>query len=351
MDNGDEVLDADQNIRRQVGRTIANWTVVILSLALLGGWASTGIYTLEPGEAAVILRLGSYNRTVSEPGLKWLLPAPLEYLSRVKVSQLRRQEFGAEDVEGERGASAIQTVDSNIVNLRYVMTYQIDDAFTFAFGMASPDETLHDAAQAAVRQVVGQREIDAVLSAERQAIESEARQVLEENLQSYFGDKQRSPFRISAIQLQVVQPPAEVQEAFDDVVAAQQDEVRAVSVARGDAREISARAEARMVELSEEARAYKDSLIAKAKGEAERFSALLAEYERAPEVTRQRLYLETMEQVLPVVEKLVIEPDTVNMFPVLPPQAAQSLPPVSAPARLTPALGAQPSASPGEEKP
>lgn len=362
MDEGDEDLGTDQRIRRKVGRTLFNWVVVILSLALLGGWASTGIYTLEPGESAVILRLGAYHRTVSEPGLKWLFPAPLEYASRVRVAELRRQEFGSVGADGEQGASAIQTVDSNIVNLRYVMTYQINDPFSFAFGMASPGETLHDAAQAAVREVVGQRDIDAVLSLERQAIENEARSVLEQTLQSYFDDsaRQRSPFKISAFQLQVVQPPAEVQAAFDDVVAAQQDEVRVVSVARGDAREIIARAEARVVELKEDAQGYKDSLIAKATGEGQRFSALLSEYELAPEVTRRRLYLETMEQVLPMVEKLIIEPNTVNMFPLLPLPGARSLPAVSAappvaaeavPPPSTQEALAPPSTAPDEGKP
>ena len=128
---------------------------------------------------------------------------------------------------------------------------------------------------------------------------------------------------------------------FDDVVAAQQDEVRSVSVARGSAREISASAEATVEELGESAQAYKDSLVARSKGEADRFIALLAEYQRAPEVTRRRLYLETMEEVMPTVEKLIIEPNTVNMFPVMPspgrPQAASPVsPPLPTPARAAP---------------
>jgi membrane protease subunit HflK len=334
----DEDLGTDGRIRSQVGRTALNWVVVGLSLATIGAWAWTGIYQLDPGEAAVVLRLGKYNRTVSEPGLKWLLPAPLEYASVVNVTEIRRQEFGAgKSLDGEARDYSIQTVDSNIVNLRYVMTYQVDDAFSFVFGMASPDETLHDAAQAAVRQVVGQRNIDAVLSGQRQSIEDEAHMVLTENLESYFPGENRSPFQIQAIQFQIVQPPAQVQAAFDDVVAAQQDEVRAVSVARGDAREISARADAKAVELEEQSQAYKDSMISKSRGEADRFSALVAEYERSPEVTRRRLYLETMEQVLPRVEMLIVEPNTVNMFPVLP-QQRETSPPA---AILAPSMGAR----------
>ena len=319
MADDEEDLGTDQHIRRQVGRSVFNWSVVGLSLALIGGWAYQGIYQLDPGEAAVVLRLGEYNRTVSEPGLKWLLPAPLEYASVVNVTEIRRQEFGAgRSPAGEEREYAIQTVDSNIVNLRYVMTYQVADAFSFVYGMASAHDILHDAAQAAVRQIVGQRSIDAVLSGQRQSIENEARTVLTENLEGYFPGREASPFRIQAIQFQRVQPPAEVQEAFDDVVAAQQDEVRAVSVARGDAREISARADAEVVELTEQSEAYKASLISKARGEADRFTSLVVEYERAPEVTRRRLYLETMEQVLPRVEMLIVEPGSVNMFPVLP---------------------------------
>ena len=348
----DEERSTDEKVRGGVGRRIVTWTVVLSSLAVIGAWASTGIYELSPGEAAVILRYGKYNRTIDTPGIKWMVPGPLEYRTVVNVSEIRLQEFGARQVEaaepesqeaeaepkaGHRtlAGNAIQTADNNIVNLSYVLQYRVDDAFSFVFGMADPQATLHDATQAAVREIVGRKTIDEVLSEQRAQIEREARDVLHAILRSYFGEKSEiSPFHIDAIQLQVVQPPSEVQEAFDDVVAAQQDEQRAISEARGDARETLERANATAVEFKQEALAYKEATVVEARGEAARFEALLTEYRLAPEVTRRRLYLETMEEIMPAVDKLIIEPNTASMLPFFPMQGRV---PVAAPAPPPPA--------------
>ena len=321
----DEELGTDAKIRRQVGRTIANWLMVFASLAVLVGWGAMGVYQLEPGEAAVILRVGAYDRTVSEPGLKWHWPPPLEYAATVNIAEIRRLEFGAPtvepDAEGSRAVpgQAIQTVDSNIVNLSFVLQYEVDDAFSFVYGMAQPRETLHDATQAAVREVIGHEDVDAVLSVGRAQIQTRAQEILQRTLAEYFGGADHeSPFLIRQIKLQDVQPPDQVQGAFDDVVAAQQDEVRVVSIARGDAQEIRERANAEAIELRQAAMAYKEAKVLESRGESRRFESLLAEYRRAPDVTRRRLYLETMEDVLPGIEKVIVEPDTVNMMPFLP---------------------------------
>ena len=137
-------------------------------------------------------------------------------------------------------------------------------------------------------------------------------------LDAYFAQAERSAFQIERVQLQDVQPPAEVQDAFEDVVSATQDEQRALSEARGDVREIIERANAEAREIREAATAYKEAKLLEAGGEADRFVALLAEYKRAPEVTRERLYLETMEAILPQVDKVIVEPDTVNLMPYFP---------------------------------
>jgi membrane protease subunit HflK len=240
---------------------------------------------------------------------------------------VRREKFGLAEGEaamepGEKTATfenAIQTSDSNIVNLSYEVQYTIDDPYSFLYAIAAPQETLRDAAQAAVREVVGRTSVDGVLSEERAHIESEARRILQETLEQYFArEGKRSPFDIDRFNLNIVQPPTQVQAAFDDVVAAQQDAARAVSEAQGDAKEITARANAQATELIESATAYKQAKILEASGEAQRFVALQQEYERAPEVTRRRIYLETMEQVMPDVDKVIVEPNTVNVLPFLP---------------------------------
>ena len=334
-DPDEEDLPAADSIRRRAGRTAANWTAVMLSLGVIAAWAYTGLYQLEPGEAGVILRLGKYTRTVTEPGLKWHLPQPIEEVSRINATELRREKFGLGESgsmkPGEETATfenAIQTSDSNIVNLSYEVQYTVDDAYAFLYGMAEPQRTLRDAAQSAVREVVGRTSVNGVLSEERARIEQEARDTLQEILRSYFArEGMESGFEIDAINLNIVQPPHPVQEAFDDVIAAQQDGARAIFQARGDGREIVERAKAEAIELEEAAAAYREAKILEASGEAQRFVALQREYALAPEVTRRRLYLETMEQVLPTVDKVIVEPDTVTMFPVLPlPRAASPTP-------------------------
>ncbi|MGH0037803.1 MAG: FtsH protease activity modulator HflK [Myxococcota bacterium] len=333
-------LAADERIRRQVGRTIANWAAVLLSLGVIVGWGVTGFYQLAPGEGAVILRVGQFDRTESEPGLRWHWPPPLESHDKVNIQEIRRERFGfgavEEAVPGEQTATfetAIQTADSNIVNLAYVVQYRVADAFPFLYGLADPVDTLRQAAQAAVRETVGSKSIDEVLSTDRGEIQQEAQRILQTTLDGYLRETRfagQSAFDIGRVVLQVVQPPAAVQEAFDDVVAAQQDLDRAISVARGDAKEIRERADAEAREKLEAATAYKDAKILEARGEAGRFSALFEEYARAPEVTRRRLYLETMEQVMPSIEKVVVEPDAVSLMPFFPLQGRT--PAVGAPA-------------------
>lgn len=340
-DDDDEPLDTDERIRRSVGRTLVTWTVALASLAVIAGWGLTGLYQLEPGEAAVVLRLGAFDRTVTEPGLKWHLPPPFETVEVVNYTRIRREKFGL--VQGrapEPGAetatreSAIQTADSNIVNLSYEVQYRIQDAFSYVYGMAEPEETLRDAAQAAVREVVGKTSVDDVLAEGRGVVQRQAERILQSIFDSYFASwtSHRGPFEIESVNLLVVQPPQAVQDAFDDVQSAQQDQDRAASQARGDATEILERAKAEAIELREAAEGYKRAQIIEARGKAQRFVALLQEYRFAPEVTRRRLYLETMEEVMPGVDKVIVEPETVQLMPFFPtarPPAAPAPPPVS----------------------
>jgi len=324
----------DVDARRGVTRTIVNNLVLLISLGVLGGWGWQGVYTLELGESAVILFMGALDRIDSTEGLRLHWPPPIEYHEIVNTSGLRSEAFGAQasqstpgvpsDAEETEIASgirrdAIQTADSNIVNVTYELQYKVADAYAFAFGMASPGEILHDATEAAVRDVLGKRTIDAVLSQDRSEIEEDAKTLLEGRLASYFEDTDLEPaFFIDKINLQKPQPPEPVREAYADVVSAGQDEKRSLSTAAGDAREILERARAEATEHREQAEAYRRAKVTLAAGEATRFSALLSEYSAAPEVTRRRLYLETMEEILPGVEKVIVEPDTVNMLPMLP---------------------------------
>ena len=333
-------LDASEKAGRGVTRTIMNTTLLLVSLAVLFGWAYQGVFELAPGESAVILRLGAFDRvrSIEGPWVHW--PPPLESHRIVNTSRSRTESFGAQPTRSTQGTpvdaeeaeiaqqikrDAIQTVDSNIVNVAYELQYKVGDPFSFAYSMAKPDEILHDATEAAMRSVIGSRTIDAVLSQDRKEVAQEAEAQLTEMLGSYFqvtGNK--SAFNVDRINLEKPQAPEAVREAFADVVSAGQDEKRSSLVATGDVREIMERARSEVAELLQQAEAYKRAKKIEAEGEATRFKALVAEYKAAPEVTRRRLYLETMEEVLPGVEKVIVEPDTVNMLPMFPLGGANS---------------------------
>jgi membrane protease subunit HflK len=304
-------------VRRQVGRTLANVFVIAVSLAVLLAWAYFGFYQIEPGQHAVILRFGLYARTVKEPGLKWHLPPPIESHELVNVSSIEKQEFGfpssGEASEQQRLEGTVQTRDNNLAHVGFVVQYRIKDAFFSRYRVANPRDTLRDTAQAALREVIGRTTIDGVLAERRGIVERETQSLLQTTL-----DRYETGLLIDGVQLQEVQPPPEVQGAFDDVIAAAQDRSRAINEAEGYANEVLPRARAESAELRQSAEGYRDAKVAEAEGAAARFTALLAEYRKAPEVTRKRLYLETMEEVLPGVEKLIVEPGTASVLPYLP---------------------------------
>jgi len=320
MANDDDQLPAEEQVRRSVARTVGNTFVAVALLAGLGAWSFYyGTYTLYPGQAAIILRLGAYDRTVATEGLKFHLPAPIEEHEIVKVDELRKEEFGVGGVEeGATDVAAIQqasmqTQDNAIVRLSFVVQYRYGDAFRARYSLQDPDSVLRDAAQASVREVVGRMTIEDVLSERRDDVAVDSARILQDTIDGY-----ESGILVTEVQLQEVQPPEEVRQAFDDVVAAAQDANRAVNEAEGYRNEVLPKARGEAAEIIAKANGYRDAKIAESSGEAERFLALVTEYEKSPEVTRKRLYLETMEAILPTVEKVVIEPGSAQVVPYLP---------------------------------
>ena len=313
----------EERVRRSVARTLANVTLLVASIAVLGAWAYFGFYQLEPGQAAVILRFGEYVRTEGDPGLRWHWPPPLESHEIVNVESLDKEEFGARHGEEQseeevRHEASMQTSDNNIVHVAFVAQYRIKDAFKSRYRVAEPRAILRDAAQAAVRGVVGRHTIDGVLRQERGVVQSESEEALQESL-----DRYEAGLEVVGIELQDVSPPSEVRAAFDDVLAAMQDRDRSVNEAEGYANEVLPKARAQAIEAVESAKGYRDSKIAEASGEATRFRAIATEYQKAPDVVRTRLFLETMEEVLPNVRAVVVEPGTAVM-PYLPLEATRA---------------------------
>jgi membrane protease subunit HflK len=267
----------------------------------------------------VLLRLGKHYDTVTAEGLHFTWPRPIVTLEKLNVSEVRSEEFGFRGGESEiKDAeklleATMQTSDNNIVRVSFAVQFSIKDAFAARFRVAQPEAVVRDAAQAAMREVVGRMTVDGVFRERRGVLASEVEYLLQDILDAYD-----SGIEIRRVLLQEVQPPAPVRAAFDDVVAAKQDASRLVNEAEGYRNELIPRARAEATELREGAFAYRDAKVAQATGEAERFTAVAAEYRKAPEITEKRLYLETMEFVLPSVEKVIIEPGTASVLPYLP---------------------------------
>jgi membrane protease subunit HflK len=327
----DGPLTTEERVRRGAARTLMNVVTVLVALAVLAAWAYTGFYQLSPGKNAVILRFGAVDRVESQPGLRWHLPPPLASHEIVAVDTLEREEFGGAEpreagAEGDLDDAAMQTKDNNIVYLDFVVQYRIGDPVDARFRVADRRGILRDAAQAAVREIVGRNSIDDVLSEGRGAIENETLEQLQALL-----DRYQAGIEVTSVQLQEVQPPPLVRAAFDDVIAAAQDRDRQIQEARGYENEVLPRARAESRELESAAAGYREAKVSEARGEAARFNSIYEEYRRAPAVTRRRLYLEAMEEVLPKVEKVIIEPGTATLLPYLP-----SLPRSRAPAPAPP---------------
>lgn len=319
MASDEENLSADEKVRRSVSRTLGNAVFLLVVVALLGGWASLGFYTLQPGQASVLLRFGRHVGTIEQAGWHWTLPPPLVVRVVLNASELRNEDFGfrgREDAETPRDKlleATMQTSDNNIVRVGFAVQYRIKDPFAARFRVAHPQEVVRDAAQAAMREVVGRETVDGVLRERRAAVSAEAASLLQQILDSYDAG-----IDVDKVQLQDVQPPAPVRGSFEDVVAATQDASRVVNEAEGYRNELIPDARGEAAERLQAAYGYRDAKIAESTGEAERFRAIAAEYVKAPEVTEKRLYLETMESILPEVETVIIEPGTAQVLPYLP---------------------------------
>jgi membrane protease subunit HflK len=306
---------AGDPVERSARRTVRRIGIGLLLLGGLAAWeALTGYYQLNAGEAAVILRLGRYERTEDREGPQLMLPFPIETRDVVHVGVSQRRDFGdAEGADAARSAeTAMQTGDNNIVLVEFVVQYRVGKPFEALYGMAGRDDMLWDVAQAAMREVVGRESVDGVLVDRKTAIAQEAADRMQQLLDLY-----KSGLVIESVDIQDAQPPLALRAAFNDAQAARQDKNRQVNEAQGYANEVVPRARGEAAELIAGAAGYRGARVAEAGGEAARFRALAAEYALAPRVTRKRLYLETLEAVLPAAEKIVAEPGSATLLPYL----------------------------------
>jgi len=275
-------------------------------------WLLSGIYIVRPGEQGVVRRFGKIVG-ITEPGPHYRIPWPIEKVDKPKVQQVRRIEIGFETISPGPPArywfheeeSLMLTADEQIIDAQIVIQYKIKDAAKYLFNVKNlegPQGTIKDAAEVALRHVVGQRPIDDVLIEKKLQVEDDIRELLQQIIDGYDGGIQ-----IKEVKLQTVQPPKEVAAAFSDVVSAKEDREKLVQEAEGYKEDILPKARGQKEKIIREAEGYKEERVMRARGDAEKFLAILQKYREAKEVTRKRLYLETMEKVLPGVKKFIID--------------------------------------------
>jgi membrane protease subunit HflK len=259
--------------------------------ALLVLWFITGFYVVDEQERGVVLRFGAYERTTS-PGWGWRAPWPIERLEVVNVTQVRQV----------NDRQSMLTKDENIVDVELTVQYRVSSAEEYLFNVADPDMTLKQATKSAVRETVGRSEMDFILTEGREEIADSTKRLLQERLDAY-----KTGLIVSEVNLQQAQPPEAVQAAFADAIKAREDQQRLKNEAEAYANERLPKARGTAARQIQEATGYRDQTIARAEGDASRFSQLISEYRKAPAVTRDRLYLDSMNDVMTGSSKILLD--------------------------------------------
>lgn len=277
----------------------------LIAIVVVVIWMGTGIFIVQEGQQAVITRFGRYASTVGA-GFNWRLPYPIERHELVYVTQIRSVDVGRDNVIRTTGLkeSAMLTEDENIVEIKFAVQYRLNDARAWLFESKNPQDAVVQAAETAVREVVGKMKMDTALAEERDQIGPRVRALMQVIL-----DRYKIGAEVVGINLQQggVRPPEQVQAAFDDVLRAAQERERAKNEAQAYANDVIPRAVGAASRLAQEAEGYKARIVAQANGDGQRFKLLLAEYQKAPQVTRDRLYLESMQQVYSNVTKVMVD--------------------------------------------
>ena len=288
-------------------------------LLLLVVWIIPGtFYFVEPDEEGVVTRFGKFSRTTS-PGLHFKYPSPIEHAATPKITQVRRAEIGFRAAQGRPtqrvpAESLMLTGDQNIVDMNLVVQYRIMDSVQYLFNVRRPHKLIRDSAETVIRGITGSKKIDEALTTGKAEI-----QVLAKDQMQALLDKYKSGLQVVTIQLQNVHPPEQVADSFKDVVRAREDKERMINEAQGYRNAVIPEARGQAAQIVRVAEGYREEKIKKAEGDAKRFLQQYEEYKKAPDITRKRIYLETMEEILPDINKVVMENKKGgNVLPILP---------------------------------
>ena len=284
--------------------------LIILALIV---WLLTGIYIVDPAERGVVLRFGAFQESTTQ-GPHWHIPYPVESVYKINVEQIRSAEIGFRNVQnsysgGVSSESLMLTKDENMVDVKLAVQYKVADAQAFLFNVFQPELTLSHVVQSVIRQVVGDNTMDHVLTTGREQVALEVKSASQALLNEY-----NTGLMITAVTMQDAQPPVQLKAAFDDVVKAREDEQRYINEARAYANDIVPKARGASQRLIAEAEAYKSEVVSKSEGEAYRFTQILTEYTKAPGVTKERLYRETLEDVLSDTNKVIVDSNSNSLM-------------------------------------
>ena len=284
------------------GRQFQGGAFILVGLILVV-WLASGFYIVDASQRGVVLRFGKYVDT-TQPGPQWHLPYPVETVEIVNLSQVRTVEVGYRTNVKNKvlKESLMLTDDENIIDLQFAVQYILRDPTEYLFNNRNPDDTVMQAAETAIREIVGKSKMDYVLYSGREQVAASAQQLMQSIL-----DRYQTGISVSKVTMQQAQPPEQVQAAFDDAVKAGQDRERQINEGQAYANDVVPKASGTASRLLQEAEGYKQSVIANAEGEASRFKQIQVEYQRAPAVTRERMYLETLQQVYGNASKVYVD--------------------------------------------
>ena len=309
-------INFDQ-FKNKIKIKLPNISAIIIILFL--AWLASGIYIVAPQEVGVVKRFGKYVR-ITYPGPHWHIPYPIEEVIKPMVTKVWRLEIGFRTIPGTNPPryrtipqeSLMLTGDENIIRVEFIVQYKIKDPLKYLFNVRNPEITIFKSAEAAMREIIGKNDIDTALTTGKDKIQLDCKELLQQIL-----DKYKLGVSVIAVQLQDVHPPDEVIEAFKDVASAKEDKERLINEAEAYRNDVIPKAKGQAAKIVNEALAYKQAVINKALGDAKRFELILKKYELEKDLTKKRMYLETMEEILKNSDKIIFPDKNLNLLPVL----------------------------------
>jgi membrane protease subunit HflK len=321
------VKETIDRFKRKFKLKLPSISIIIIIIVII--WILSGIYTVAPNEVGVVKRFGKFVYTAT-PGVHYHFPYPIESVLKAKVDEVKKMEIGYRTISMGPPAryrdipeeSLMLTGDENIVSIQFILQYKIKNAINYLFNVRDVRKTVKDAAEAAMREVVGKINIDEVLTVGKFQVQQDVKILVQQILDSY-----KAGVVIQVVQLQDVHPPKSVIEAFRDVASAKEDKVKIINESEGYRNDILPKAKGDASRIVNAALAYREAKIKGAKGDTSRFLQVLKEYQKAKDITKTRLYIETMEEVLPSVKKIIIEDKMgKDVLPILPLKEMTELP-------------------------